>query len=219
MAVGRPREFDPDRVEDVAMKLFWKHGYDGVSISDVTAATGVNRRSVYAEFGSKAALFDRAKERYLAGPGGYLAEALARPTARDVAEAMVHGAADTVSGEPHGCLTVGDAPGLAEFRDATVHQLAERFDAAVAEGELAGDRHDDPGAVGRRCVPGDRRAGAQWGRPGGIACRGRDGARGLAWIRDLPPLIWRSSRSRITFWGCCPQLLKQSRGGSPLFWR
>ncbi len=138
MAVGRPREFDPDQVEDEAMKLFWAHGYDGVSISDVTAATGVNRRSIYAEFGSKQALFDRAKQRYVTGPGGYMAEALTRPTARDVAEAMVHGAADTVSGDPHGCLTVGDAPGLAEFRNVTVHQLAERFDAAMANGELTG---------------------------------------------------------------------------------
>jgi AcrR family transcriptional regulator len=98
----------------------------------------VNRRSIYAEFGSKDALFERATQRYLAGPGGYLADALTRPTARDVAEAMVHGAADTVSGEPHGCLTVGDAPGLAEFRAAAVHRLAERFDEAAALGELPG---------------------------------------------------------------------------------
>jgi hypothetical protein len=38
----------------------------------------------------------------------------------------------------HGCLTVGEAPGLAEGRDATVHRLAERFDEAVADGELSG---------------------------------------------------------------------------------
>jgi hypothetical protein len=65
-------------------------------------------------------------------------EALTRPTAREVAEAMVHGAADTVSEDVQGCLTVGEAPGLVELRDATGHRLAERFDAAVADGELAG---------------------------------------------------------------------------------
>lgn len=138
MAVGRPREFDAEQVEDQAMKLFWERGFDAVSISDVTAATGVNRRSIYAEFGSKEALFERATRRYLAGPGGYTTEALNRPTARGVAEAMVHGAADTVSGDTRGCLTVGTGPGLAEFRDATVHHLAKRFDAAVADGELTG---------------------------------------------------------------------------------
>ncbi len=57
MTVGRPREFDPAQIEDAAMKLFWDRGFDAVSISDVTAATGVNRRSIYAEFGSKEQLF------------------------------------------------------------------------------------------------------------------------------------------------------------------
>lgn len=138
MTVGRPREFDPDQVEDAAMKLFWERGFDAVSISDVTAATGVNRRSIYAEFESKEKLFERAFRRYLDGPSAYTAEALTRPTAREVAEAMVHGAADTVSGDVHGCMTTFEAPGLAEFRDATVHRLAERFDAAVDAGELSG---------------------------------------------------------------------------------
>ena len=109
------------------MRLFWERGFDGVSISDVTAATGVNRRSVYAEFGSKEGLFARAATRYLAGPGDYMTAALTRPTAREVAEAMLHGAADTVSGDIPGCLTVGEAPGLAELREATVHRLATRF--------------------------------------------------------------------------------------------
>jgi AcrR family transcriptional regulator len=138
MAVGRPREFDPDEVEDVAMRLFWERGFDGVSISDITAATGVNRRSIYAEFGSKENLFDRALQRYLAGPGGYITAALAQPTARAVAYAMVHGAAETVSGDTRGCLTVGRAPGLEQLRDAAVQRLAERFDAAIADGELPG---------------------------------------------------------------------------------
>ncbi|OBY33602.1 TetR/AcrR family transcriptional regulator [Mycolicibacter kumamotonensis] len=138
MVVGRPREFDPAEVEEAAMTLFWAHGYDGVSISDVSAAAGVNRRSIYAEFGSKEKLYRRAVQRYLAGQGGYVVEALALPTARGVAEAMVHGAAEATSGDPHGCLTVDNGPGLAQIREDTVHQIAERFDVAVAEGELSG---------------------------------------------------------------------------------
>lgn len=119
------------------MKLFWDRGFDGVSISDLTNATGVNRRGIYAEFGSKEGLFDRVKQRYVKGPGGYMATALNRGTAREVAEAMVHGAADATSGDPHGCLLVGNALGLAEFRDAAVCELAHRFDQAVAAGELS----------------------------------------------------------------------------------
>lgn len=138
MSVGRPREFDPDRVEDAAMRLFWSRGYDAVTISDVSDATGVNRRGIYDEFRSKENLFARATQRYLAGPGDYLGDALAQPTAREVAEAMVRGAAHTVSGEILGCLTVGQAPGLTEMREATVHQLAQRFNVAADGGELPG---------------------------------------------------------------------------------
>src|ERR1700742_2715440 len=77
MTVGRPREFDPDTVLETAMELFWEHGFDGVSISDLTEATRINRRSLYAEFGSKEELFRRAVERYLAGPRVHLAESRA----------------------------------------------------------------------------------------------------------------------------------------------
>jgi AcrR family transcriptional regulator len=138
MTVGRPREFDPDQVLETAMELFWEHGFDGVSISDLTDATGINRRSLYAEFGCKEELFRRAVQRYLAGPAGYIAVALRQPTAWEVARAMVHGAADANAGEgrPRGCLLVGQAPNLARQRTDSVQALARRFDEAQAAGEL-----------------------------------------------------------------------------------
>jgi AcrR family transcriptional regulator len=64
---GRPRAFDEEEVLDVAMRLFWEHGFDGTSMSELTEAMGINRRSVYAAFGNKEALFTAALERYLAG--------------------------------------------------------------------------------------------------------------------------------------------------------
>lgn len=152
MAVGRPREFDPERVLDCAMYQFWEHGYDGVSISDLTEATGINRRSLYATFGSKEQLFRDAVARYAAGPGGYSAEALARPTAWDVAYAMVHGAADTTANpdSPRGCLLVQGALAasdgsavlrdeLAQRRANDVARLAERFAQAQRDGEIPGE--------------------------------------------------------------------------------
>jgi AcrR family transcriptional regulator len=151
MTVGRPREFDPDTALETAMELFWQHGFDGVSISDLTDATGINRRSLYAAFGSKAELFGRAVQRYLDGPGGFVATALKEPSARAVAGAMLHGAADSYTdpGRPRGCLLVHGALAasedadsvrvdLAEQRDAGVKALARRFDGAQAAGELPG---------------------------------------------------------------------------------
>src|ERR1700676_2560136 len=86
---GRPRGFDEEEVLDVAMRLFWDHGFDGTSMSDLTEAMGINRRSIYGAFGNKEALFTAALEHYLAGPGAFVEKARALPTAREVAEAFL----------------------------------------------------------------------------------------------------------------------------------
>lgn len=151
MAVGRPREFDPDRVLEIAMTLFWEHGYDGVSITDLTDATGINRRSIYAAFGSKERLFYRAVDRYMAGPGGFVAAAMAQSTAWEVAYATVHGAVEAYTDPttPRGCMVVQGAlaagadaasiqADLAHRRADGVKLLADRFAVAQENGELPG---------------------------------------------------------------------------------
>ncbi len=66
---GGPRTFDRDLAVDTAMRLFWRHGYEGVSISDLTAAIGIAPPSLYAAFGSKAGLFRETLDRYQAASG------------------------------------------------------------------------------------------------------------------------------------------------------
>ncbi len=166
MAVGRPREFDPDEVLETVMGLFWEHGFEGVSISDLTDATGINRRSLYAEFGSKDQLFRRAVQRYMAGPAGYIAEALKQPTAWAVSNAMVHGAAEANAGDgrPRGCLLVQGALAAGEDSEAVskdlvqqrmdaVEVLARRFDEAQAGGELPGVVYPRAVSMGQRDLP------------------------------------------------------------------
>lgn len=46
------------------MRLFWKHGYEGVSFQQLTAELGVAAPSLYAAFGNKAALYREALDRY-----------------------------------------------------------------------------------------------------------------------------------------------------------
>jgi AcrR family transcriptional regulator len=57
MRTGRPRSFCVDQAADRAMTVFWKKGYEGASLSDLTTAMGINAPSLYAAFGSKEGLF------------------------------------------------------------------------------------------------------------------------------------------------------------------
>src|SRR5205814_5418 len=61
---GRPREFDREAALERAIDVFWRHGYEATSMSDLTAAMGINPPSLYAAFGDKEKLFLEAVERY-----------------------------------------------------------------------------------------------------------------------------------------------------------
>jgi AcrR family transcriptional regulator len=147
---GRPREFDTDEALERALRLFWRKGYEGTSLSDLTEAIGVTRPSLYAAFGNKEALFFRALDRYDAGPGSFLPQAMSAATARGGVERMLRGAANLHAneGNPPGCLMVhGALVGCDEsqkarqetrrrrvrFRDA----IQVRLERGQAAGELA----------------------------------------------------------------------------------
>lgn len=65
--MGRPRTFDRDVAINQALHLFWEHGYDATSLSQLKAniGGGITAPSFYAAFGSKQALFNEVMERYL----------------------------------------------------------------------------------------------------------------------------------------------------------
>ncbi len=86
-------------------------GYEGASLTALTAAMGINRPSLYAAFGDKANLFREAVTRYGAGPGRYVRRALGQPRARQVAEMLLRGtvAMATDTANPGGCLWVQGA--------------------------------------------------------------------------------------------------------------
>lgn len=63
--MARTQTFDRDAVVRAARTLFWQSGYDGASIPDLEAATGIRRSSLYNTFGSKRGLFDAAVQSYL----------------------------------------------------------------------------------------------------------------------------------------------------------
>src|ERR1700754_3206159 len=94
MAMGRPREFDADSALDQAMEVFWRHGYEGATIAQLTDAMGINPPSLYAAFGSKEGLLKAALDRYTEKHADFMADVLSAPTAPGVDERMLMGTAD-----------------------------------------------------------------------------------------------------------------------------
>lgn len=152
MAAGRPRTFDLNEALDKAMVVFWKHGYEGATIPELTEAMGINRPSMYAAFGNKESLFRKALDRYANGPASYVVNALAEPTARAVAERLLTDGVAVVTDpkKPGGCLAVQSALTCAAGNDearrdslamraAGEEQVRIRFERAKKESDLPAD--------------------------------------------------------------------------------
>ncbi len=163
MPRGRPREFDADQALDRALKVFWRKGYEGASLPDLTRAMRINRPSLYAAFGNKESLFRKVIERYVEGPAGYVRTALDEPTARAVAERLLGGSVDLLTDprNPRGCLMVQGALACGEAAESIRRELSarraaaevavrQRFQRALAEGDLPADA--DPGDLARYVV-------------------------------------------------------------------
>ncbi|MGG1661037.1 TetR/AcrR family transcriptional regulator [Brevibacillus sp. NRS-1366] len=61
----RPREFQEDKALEKAMQVFWEKGYEGTSMSDLTSRMEIQKPSIYAAFGEKRELFERALRKYI----------------------------------------------------------------------------------------------------------------------------------------------------------
>ena len=61
---GRPRAYQPDVALGKALDLFRKDGFAATSLDDLSAATGMNRPSLYGAFGDKRALYIKSYQRY-----------------------------------------------------------------------------------------------------------------------------------------------------------
>lgn len=147
---GRPRAFNADAALDRAMEVFWRKGYEGASLDDLTSAMGINRPSLYAAFGDKQRLFRLAAQRYRSGPANYVSRALEQPTAKRAVERLLRGAADALTDpeHPRGCFAVqgalacGDEADAARremcsLRTAAREALQKRFERARKEGDLS----------------------------------------------------------------------------------
>jgi AcrR family transcriptional regulator len=137
--MGRPRTFDIDSALDIATDMFWRRGYDGTSIGDLTKAIGISAPSFYFAFGSKEGAFRRITETYLARQDEIIEAAFSEVESQAIAETLLLGFVDFLTGPEHapGCLILNNAlpisddhPFRAEWaKDRRVlrERLAERF--------------------------------------------------------------------------------------------
>ena len=131
--MARPRTFEPDDVLDAAREIFWRKGFAGTSLDDITAETGLTKPSLYAAFGDKTSLFLKVLERYhdavLARSRKILTSG---PSARAAIEAWLTSFVPYCSGSKgsRGCLSINTATdgGLSE---ASLRKSIARFNARL----------------------------------------------------------------------------------------
>jgi AcrR family transcriptional regulator len=122
-----PRTFDRDQAIQLAMRLFWRHGYEGVSINDLTNAIGIAPPSLYAAFGSKEALYREALDRYTGLPGA-LSNLSSAKTLHAMVKSLLCNAVDAVtdpSGE-RGCMISTGLIQCAPAHASLASELADR---------------------------------------------------------------------------------------------
>lgn len=147
---GRPRSFDAGTTLAQATLAFWQRGYASTSMDDLSAATGLNRPSLYGAFGDKHQLYLQALRLYTEQSNAAIAAAFNDRPLRDgllrVYELalQLYYPADAAA---RGCLLIGTAATEAPRDEAIRQQLGDslrgfnaafeaRLQQAVDSGEL-----------------------------------------------------------------------------------
>jgi len=136
---GRPRAYQPDIALSKALDLFRKGGFAATSLDDLSAATGMNRPSLYGAFGDKRELYIKSYTRYRADARAAMVEIFrGEIPIRERLKRIYAAALDIYLGggsEPKGCFSVMTAASEAvadpEIRGMVLEGFAE-LDGAFA---------------------------------------------------------------------------------------
>ena len=129
--MGRTKQYERTELLDRAVELFRRQGFNGTSTAELVAELGVNRKSMYAEFGSKQGLFEAALERY---SQEHLTRVLAPIEAPDAGPAEIRSAftgyASASEGwfQGRGCLMCNTAVGRGALDPASGRHVAAYLD-------------------------------------------------------------------------------------------
>ncbi len=147
--MGGVKRYDRTELLDRAVELFRRQGFTATSTADLVDELGVNRKSMYAEFGSKQGLFEAALERY---DDHHLSGVLAPIEAPEAGADAIHEAfADYAAAAEgwasgRGCLLCNTAveraaldPGARRHVDAYLDRLTGAFRHALGNARQNGD--------------------------------------------------------------------------------
>ncbi len=147
--MGRAKQYDRTELLDRAVELFRRQGFNGTSTAELVAELGVNRKSMYAEFGSKQQLFEAVLERY---NSKHLSRVLAPIEAPDAGMETIReafaGYATASEGwfRGRGCLMCNTAvergaldPGSGRYVAAYLERLTGAFRHALGNAQRSGD--------------------------------------------------------------------------------
>lgn len=127
---GRPKQFDRDDALDKALQLFWRHGYEATSLSDLVEATGAKAPTLYGEFGNKEGLFRAAAERYISkfAERGHALLTDPESTPEKAIENFMRDTAALYTDKslPSGCFLICTSAALSSSSDAVAEMLRTR---------------------------------------------------------------------------------------------
>lgn len=127
--MARPRAFDPNKVLQTAIELFWEKGYFDSSVDEVVRQSGVAKYGVYGTFGSKRELFKKALKQYTSDRHRDVQSPIRQPDAslpeiRQFFEESVN--LMTREGARRGCLMVNTGVEIG-LRDAEIRDIVTNF--------------------------------------------------------------------------------------------
>lgn len=147
--MGRTKQYDRTKLLDRAVELFRRQGFNGTTTAELVDELGINRKSMYAEFGSKQGLFEAVLEHY---DRNHLARVLGPIEAPDAGIDAIRqafaGYASASEGwyQGRGCLLCNTAvergaldPASGRFVTAYLDRITRAFRNALDNGRRAGD--------------------------------------------------------------------------------